>query len=122
MANQDDLKRAVAMAALKEIGHDNIIGVGTGSTVNFFIEALAHQKNQIRGAVSSSKVSEKLLRAHGIPVVDINGGPISVYIDGADECNHHCQLIKGGGAALTGEKIVAAVAQRFICIIDKSKY
>jgi ribose 5-phosphate isomerase A len=122
MANQDNLKRAVAMAALKEIGHDNIIGIGTGSTVNFFIEALVHQKNQIRGAVSSSKVSEKLLRAHGIPVLDINEGPIAVYIDGADECNHHCQLIKGGGGALTGEKIVAACSQKFICIIDKTKY
>lgn len=119
---QDQLKHAVAMAALKEIEPGTLLGVGTGSTVNFFIDALAQQKNHILGAVASSVATEKRLRSHGIPVVDINEGPISVYVDGADECNHHCQLIKGGGGALTGEKILAAVAKKFVCIIDESKY
>ncbi len=122
MATQDELKMAVANAALKEIIPDTIIGVGTGSTVNFFIKALLPLKDKIKGAVSSSKASEQLLKEIGIPVLSINEGPISVYIDGADECNHHCQLIKGGGGALTGEKIVAACSQKFVCIIDKSKY
>lgn len=122
MASQDELKMAAAQAALKEIVPDTIIGIGTGSTVNFFIKALATQKDKVIGAVSSSKASEKLLKELGIPVLGINEGPISVYVDGADECNHHCQLIKGGGGALTGEKIIAAVAKKFVCIIDKSKY
>ncbi len=122
MASQNELKMAAAQAALKEIVPDTIIGIGTGSTVNFFIKALATQKQKVLGAVSSSKASEKLLKEVGIPVLDINEGPISVYVDGADECNHHCQLIKGGGGALTGEKIIAAVAKKFVCIIDKSKY
>lgn len=119
---QDQLKHAVAMAALKEIEPGTLLGVGTGSTVNFFIDALAQQKHHILGAIASSVATEKRLRAHGIPVVDINEGPISVYVDGADECNHHCQLIKGGGGALTGEKILAGVAKKFVCIIDESKY
>ena len=121
MANQDDLKRAVAAAAIKEIEPDTIVGVGTGSTVNFFIEYLAERKNQIVGAVASSVATEQLLKKHGIPVLDVNHGAISVYIDGADECNDHCQLIKGGGGALTREKILAAIAQKFVCIIDQSK-
>ncbi|MBS0287208.1 MAG: ribose-5-phosphate isomerase RpiA [Proteobacteria bacterium] len=122
MASQDELKQKVANEALKDVVPDTIIGIGTGSTVNFFIKALAESKQKIIGAVSSSKASEKLLKECGIPVLGINEGPISVYIDGADECNHHCQLIKGGGGALTGEKIVAAIAKKFVCIIDKSKY
>jgi ribose 5-phosphate isomerase A len=122
MASQDELKQNVAQAALKEIEPGTIIGVGTGSTVNFFIEALAQKKHHIQGAVSSSKESEKRLRRHGIPVVDMNEGPMSVYIDGADECNHHCQLIKGGGGALTGEKILCGASKKFVCIIDGSKY
>lgn len=122
MAIQDELKQKAALAAIKDITNESIIGVGTGSTVNFFIDALAEHKDDIQGAVASSKETAKRLKAHGIMVVDINEGPIGVYVDGADECNHHCQLIKGGGAALTGEKIIAAAAKKFVCIIDESKY
>lgn len=122
MATQDDLKKQAALAAIKEIVPETVIGVGTGSTVNYFIDALAEHKDQIVGAVASSQQTAKRLKERGILVVNINEGPISVYVDGADECNHHCQLIKGGGAALTGEKIIAAVAKKFVCIIDRSKY
>lgn len=122
MATQDELKKMAALAALKEIEPQTIIGIGTGSTVNYFIEALATQKHLINGTVASSIQSAKKLKEYGIPVVSMNEGVVSVYVDGADECNHHGQLIKGGGAALTGEKIVAAVAKKFICIIDSSKY
>jgi ribose 5-phosphate isomerase A len=118
---QDALKQQVALAAVKEIEPDTILGVGTGSTVNFFIEALAQQKIELRGAVASSIETEKRLKAHGFLVVDINEGPIPLYVDGADECNDLCQLIKGGGAALTREKIIAAVAKKFVCLIDASK-
>ena len=103
---QDALKEAVAQAALKEIEPDTIIGVGTGSTVNKFIALLAKQPHLIKGAVASSKATEELLKANGIQVVDVNAGSMSVYIDGADECNDYCQLIKGGGGALTREKIL----------------
>lgn len=122
MVNQNDLKKAVAVEALKYVEPETIIGIGTGSTVNCFIEALASQKHLITGAVSSSKQSTDRLKSHGIPVFDVNEGPISVYIDGADECNNHGQMIKGGGGALTGEKIIAAIAKKFICIIDESKH
>jgi ribose 5-phosphate isomerase A len=121
MANDNELKKAVALAALKEIKPDTIIGVGTGSTVNLFIEALAAEKDKIIGAVASSVQTEKKLKEFGIPVVDVNEGIMSVYIDGADECNMHCQLIKGGGGALTREKILASIASYFVCIIDESK-
>lgn len=121
MATQDDNKLKAALAALNEIEDNSIIGVGTGSTVNIFIEQLAAHKHRINGAVASSIATEEKLRSFDIPVVDINQGPMSVYIDGADECNNHCQLIKGGGGALTREKILAAVAKKFICIIDHSK-
>ena len=121
MATQDELKRSVGLAALKEIEAGTIIGVGTGSTVKYFIEALVTIKHKITGTVPSSRDTEQKLKAHGIPVLDINQGPMSVYIDGADECNHHCQLIKGGGGALTREKILAAVADKFVCLIDESK-
>jgi ribose 5-phosphate isomerase A len=98
------------------------VGVGTGSTVAFFIDALAGMKDRIRGAVSSSEQSTAQLKRHGIEVLDLNdAGPLSIYIDGADECDPHKRLIKGGGAALTREKIVAAAAQKFVCIIDSSK-
>jgi ribose 5-phosphate isomerase A len=115
-------KRLAAEAALQYIEEDTIIGVGTGSTVNFFIDALAAQKLRIRGAVSSSNASTERLRHHKIEIFDLNAtGDIDVYIDGADECDPHLRLIKGGGAALTREKIVAAAARRFICIVDASK-
>ncbi len=120
--SNDAGKQRAALAALKYIEEDTIIGVGTGSTVNFFIDALAAQKLRIRGAVSSSNASTERLRGHGIEIFELNAvGDIDVYVDGADECDPHLRLIKGGGAALTREKIVAAASQRFICIVDESK-
>lgn len=120
--DQNALKQQAAKAALEYIEDDTIVGVGTGSTVNFFIEALATIKNRIEGAVSSSKATTDYLKKHQIPVIELNAArEIDVYIDGADESNHHKQLIKGGGGALTGEKIVAAIAKKFVCIIDESK-
>src|SRR5690349_10808950 len=120
--NADDRKRLAAEAALPYIDEDMIVGVGTGSTVNFFIDALAAQKLRIRGAVSSSEASTARLKKHGIEVMDLNSaGDLSVYVDGADEADEHLRLIKGGGGALTREKIVAAASQRFICIADDSK-
>lgn len=120
--NQDDKKKAVAQAAVRYVEQDSIIGVGTGSTVNYFIEALAPIKNNITGAVSSSDASTERLKALGIEVFDLNSvDQLSVYVDGADEITEHRHMIKGGGAALTREKIVAAVAQKFICIIDDTK-
>ncbi|MSP53324.1 MAG: ribose-5-phosphate isomerase RpiA [Gammaproteobacteria bacterium] len=120
--DQDQLKKQVAEAALQYVPHDTIIGVGTGSTVNYFIEALAAIKHNIEGAVSSSEASKVRLQKLGIPIIDLNSvSTLSVYIDGADEINAHFQMIKGGGAALTREKIIAAVAAQFICIADASK-
>ena len=119
--NQDALKEAAAQAALKEIPSETLIGVGTGSTINQFIALLAKNPDLIMGAVPSSIATEQLLKQNRIPIADVNDGPLSVYIDGADECNDHCQLIKGGGGALTREKILAAIAKRFVCIIDVSK-
>ncbi|GAC26127.1 ribose-5-phosphate isomerase RpiA [Paraglaciecola mesophila] len=120
--NQDDKKKAVAQAAVRYVEQDSIIGVGTGSTVNYFIEALAPIKNNIIGAVSSSDASTERLKALGIEVFDLNSvDQLSVYVDGADEITEHRHMIKGGGAALTREKIVAAVAQKFVCIIDDTK-
>ncbi|MBI2382162.1 MAG: ribose-5-phosphate isomerase RpiA [Gammaproteobacteria bacterium] len=120
--NADALKQAVAQAAIAYIKDHKIIGVGTGSTVNHFIDALAPYKHDIEGAVSSSEASTKRLQALGIPVLDPNAaGPIGVYVDGADETNHALELIKGGGAALTREKILAATAEVFVCIADASK-
>lgn len=118
----DQAKKMAAQAALEYIKPGMIVGVGTGSTVNYFIDALATMKHDIDGAVSSSDASTAQLKAHGIAVYDLNGVPeLSVYVDGADEINRHKQMIKGGGGALTREKIVAAVAQTFICIADESK-
>ena len=124
--NQDQLKQAVGQAAVDYIKphleEDSIIGVGTGSTANCFIDALAEHKHLFDGAVASSDATAERLKSHGIPVYDLNGvDSLEFYIDGADETNDKLQLIKGGGAALTREKIVAAVAKEFICIADESK-
>jgi ribose 5-phosphate isomerase A len=120
--DQNEMKQAVAKAALKYVEIDTIIGVGTGSTANFFIDELATIKHQIKGAVASSEATADRLKSHGIEVFDLNMvNEMSVYIDGADETNKHMHLIKGGGGALTREKIVAAVADKFICIIDETK-
>jgi len=119
---QDELKALVGQAALAYVLPDTVVGVGTGSTVNCFIDALATMKDRIVGAVSSSEKSTQRLRAHGIVVLDSNTVEgLPVYVDGADEIDHHGCMIKGGGAALTREKIVADIAQRFICIADESK-
>lgn len=119
---QDELKALVGQAALNYVVPDEIVGVGTGSTVNKFIEALATMKDQIKGAVSSSEASTLHLKALGIPVFDSNEVErLSVYIDGADEIDHQGHMVKGGGAALTREKIVAAQSAQFVCIADESK-
>ena len=119
---QDELKTLVGQAALKYVVPGEIVGVGTGSTVNKFIEALATMKDQIKGAVSSSEASTLRLKALGIPVFDSNEvESLSVYIDGADEIDRQGHMVKGGGAALTREKIVAAQSQQFVCIADESK-
>jgi ribose 5-phosphate isomerase A len=120
--NADDKKRLAAEAALAYIEEDTIIGVGTGSTVNLFIDALAARKLRIRGAVSSSEASTTRLRSHRIDVLDLNAtGDLDLYVDGADESDSNLRLIKGGGGALTREKIVAAASKRFVCIADESK-
>ena len=119
---QDDKKKAAAHAALKYIKDGAIVGVGTGSTVNYFIDALADVKHNIQGTVSSSDASTERLKAMGIEVFDLNSvDKFDIYVDGADEITQHKHMIKGGGAALTREKIVAAVAEKFICIIDDTK-
>ena len=119
---QDELKALVGRAALEYVVDGSVVGVGTGSTVNCFIDALATMKGQIAGAVSSSVKSTERLQAHGITVLDANQvQSIPVYIDGADEIDHSGCMIKGGGAALTREKIVADLAERFVCIADESK-
>ncbi|KTD33963.1 ribose-5-phosphate isomerase A [Legionella moravica] len=117
-----ELKIRAAKAAMAFIEDDMVVGVGTGSTVNFFIKELASVKHRIDACVASSKATESLLRAAGIPVIDLNAvHELPVYIDGADEVNEHGEMIKGGGGALTREKIVANVAQKFVCIVDESK-
>ncbi len=124
--NQDELKRAVGERAAEYIEprltKDAIVGVGTGSTANCFIDALAKLKHDFDGAVASSEATAERLQQHGIPVYDLNDvNELIVYVDGADESNEHLQLIKGGGGALTREKIVASVAREFVCIVDESK-
>lgn len=122
MTDQNELKKQAASAALAYIEDDAIIGVGTGSTVNFFIDALATVKHKIEGAVPSSIATEMRLKEKGIPVIPLNNvAEISVYIDGADEANDVGYLIKGGGGAMTREKIVASASKQFVCIIDESK-
>ena len=119
---QDELKQAVAKEALKHVVDDSVVGVGSGSTVNFFIDALASIKGRIEGAVAASEASAERLKKHGIHVFDLNSvHELPVYVDGADEVTQHLYMIKGGGGALTREKIVAAVAQKFVCICDASK-
>ncbi len=119
---QDELKQKVAQAAIAYVVPDTFIGVGTGSTANFFIDELAKVKGSIKGAVASSEATAERLKSHGIPVFDLNSvAELSVYIDGADEADAGLNLIKGGGGALTREKIVLAVAKQFVCIADDSK-
>jgi ribose 5-phosphate isomerase A len=120
--SQDDLKRAVAQAAIAYVPTDCIVGVGTGSTANYFIDELAKIKHKLRGAVASSEASAKRLQGHGIEVVSLNdAGTLPVYVDGADEITRHLHMLKGGGGALTREKIVAAASKKFICVCDASK-
>ena len=117
-----EAKQRAAQKAIDYLEDDMIVGVGTGSTVAYFIDALAAWKDRIQGAVSSSEQSTARLKAHGIDVIDLNAaGPLSLYVDGADECDPNKCLIKGGGAALTREKIIAEASERFICIVDPSK-
>lgn len=119
---QDELKKAVGFAALKFVKPNTIVGVGTGSTAAHFIDALATIKHTIIGTISSSEASTQKLKDYGIPVFDCNSvDSLDIYVDGADEINHQMQMIKGGGAALTREKIIAAISKQFICIADESK-
>lgn len=119
---QDEKKRRAAEAAIEHIEAGAVIGVGSGTTVNLLIEILAGAKHRIEGAVASSQATEARLKEHRIPVIDLNHtGGLALYIDGADEATQHLQLIKGGGGALTREKIVAAASRRFLCIVDDSK-
>ena len=119
---QDEMKKAAAQAALEYVEPGMIVGIGTGSTANHFIDLLASMKGKIDGTVASSIASEERLKSHGIPVMDLNNaGQLSIYVDGADESDHHLNLIKGGGGALTREKIVAAASDKFVCIADETK-
>ena len=117
-----EAKRLAGEKAIEYVEDGMIVGVGTGSTVAYFIDALARIQDRIKGVVSSSEQSTQRLRSHGIEVLDLNAtGPLSLYVDGADECDPHKRLIKGGGAALTREKIIAEASEKFVCIIDPSK-
>ncbi len=120
--SRDAQKKLAAEKALEFVEEGSVVGVGTGSTVAFFIDGLARMKGRIEGAVSSSEQSTRQLQQHGIPVFDLNAvGPLRLYVDGADECDPYNRLIKGGGAALTREKIIAAASEKFVCIIDAAK-
>jgi ribose 5-phosphate isomerase A len=122
MMNQDDMKKAAAEAAIEYVENGMVIGIGTGSTANHFIDLLAKVKSRIDGTVASSEASAARLREHGIPVMDLNEtGDLALYVDGADESNAQLHLIKGGGGALTREKIVAGASEKFVCIADESK-
>ena len=119
---QDDMKKAAALAAIEYVGSGGVIGVGTGSTANHFIDALAAVRGRIDGAVASSNATAERLKKHGIPVVDLNAaGSLKLYVDGADESTRHLHLVKGGGGALTREKIIAAASETFVCVADESK-
>ncbi len=119
---QDEMKKAAALAALDYVESGTIVGIGTGSTANHFIDGLAGMKGKIEGTVASSVASEERLKSHGIPVLNLNDtGGLGLYVDGADESTRHLHLIKGGGGALTREKIVAAASDKFVCIADDSK-
>ncbi len=119
---QDEMKKAAAEAALAYVEPGMIVGIGTGSTANHFIDLLAGVKGKLDGTVASSEASAERLKGHGIPVMDLNAaGQLSLYVDGADESNKYLQLIKGGGGALTREKIVAGASEKFVCIADESK-
>lgn len=120
--SSDEMKQRAAEAALQYVEENTVVGVGTGSTVNYFIDALARIKHRIDGAVSSSALTTERLKARKIPLLELNAaGPLPLYVDGADEVNHQLQMIKGGGGALTREKIIAAASETFICIADQSK-
>jgi len=120
--NQDEMKKVAAQAAIEYLPDGGVIGVGTGSTVNHFIDLIAPLKHKFEGAVSSSEASTERMKSHGIPVFDLNSvGDLEIYVDGADESNKFLHLIKGGGGALTREKIVAAASKKFVCIADESK-
>ena len=120
--NADEMKKAAAEAAIEYVENGMIVGIGTGSTANHFIDLLAGIKSRIDGTVASSEASAERLRGHGIPVMDLNDvGDLSLYVDGADESNEYLHLIKGGGGALTREKIVAGASEKFVCIADESK-
>ena len=119
---QDEQKRAVAQAAIQHVQAGTIVGVGTGSTANYFIDELAKIKHKIKGAVASSEATAQRLKGHGIEVMDLNSvNDLPLYVDGADEITEHLHMIKGGGGALTREKIVAAVARKFVCVADQTK-
>jgi ribose 5-phosphate isomerase A len=123
LITQEQMKQIAGAYAIKYVEDDMVVGVGTGSTVKYFIDSLKDKRNIIRGAVSSSLQSTELLKQYNIPVFDLNSiGEVDFYVDGADEINHVKEMIKGGGAALTREKIVAACARKFVCIADESKY
>jgi len=120
--SQDEMKRAAARAAIAHVPHDGVLGVGSGSTANFFIAELAGIKHRIEGAVAASEATAKRLKDLGIRVLDLNGvNELPVYVDGADEVTRHLAMVKGGGGALTREKILAAVARKFVCIADATK-
>lgn len=120
--NQENLKKVAAEAAMQFVEPGMIVGVGTGSTVRYFIEALAAMKHDLEGAVSSSEASTALLKTCGLPVMELNvAGTLPLYVDGADEADEHKRLIKGGGGALTREKVIAAASEKFVCIIDETK-
>jgi ribose 5-phosphate isomerase A len=122
MSSADEKKQAVARAAIEFVEYDDVIGVGTGSTVDYFIDYLKPLKNKISGAVASSLLTQKKLESNGIRILDLNDvSDIPIYIDGADEVNPNLQLIKGGGGALTREKIIASASKKFLCIVDESK-